>query len=71
MFATLEGWLVIHSLPYSGNRIQRGFSNANESTPHLSSSYTYYIGAVWETSGFLSCTSFVNLHSPSNYHTFI
>jgi hypothetical protein len=34
-------------------------------------SYTYYIDVICETSCFLSCTSFVNLHSPSNYHTFI
>jgi len=34
-------------------------------------SYTYLYRCGFETSGCLSCTMFVKLHSPSNYHTFI
>ena len=73
MFAALKGWLVIHSLPYSGilihYSIYRGFSKANESAIRLSSKlHLLYRCGLW-TLRFLSCTSFVNLHSPSNSFT--
>jgi len=75
MFAYLEGWRTIHSFRYFGNLIhiciQGGFSNTNESILHLYSKlHLLYRCGLWNLR-FLSCISFVNLHSPSNYHTFI
>ena len=51
--------------------IQSGFSKVNENILHLYSKlHLLYRCGLWNLR-FLSCTSFVNLHSPSNYHTFI
>ena len=69
----LERLRTIHSFRYFGNLIhiciQGGFSNANESILHLSSKlHLLYRCGLWNLR-FLSCTSFVNLPSPSNSFT--
>jgi len=52
-------------------RFVPSFSNTNKSILHLHSKlHLLYRCGLWNLR-FLSCTSFVNLPSPSNYHTFI